>query len=154
MNAGELAVSDFFPPPYDIKEKTDARTQADDEGRQEGRGEDRHEGVQVGDAAQRVEGRAQGEEPQAGGGDRLVGVGPEAPQVRRKFRVFLHDGVTHDMNVLSWPDFIGQMIVCHGLLLERAWIPEHMIKLIAEIDESGSAAQNFSGNVVPLRRGP
>lgn len=58
------------------------------------------------------------------------------------------------MNVLSWPDFIGQMIVCHGLLLERAWIPEHMIKLIAEIDESGSAAQNFSGNVVPLRRGP
>lgn len=52
----------------------------------------------------------------------------------------------------AWPDFISQMIVCHGLLLEHAWIPEHMIKLIVELLDEQPVGAKYSGNVVELRK--
>ena len=66
-------------------------------------------------------------------------------------RVFLHDGTMHDMQIgIPMPAFIGNIIACHGLLFERAWIPESMIKLIAPLD--AQEKPDLGPNVVPLRR--
>lgn len=93
-------------------------------------------------------------DPLSDEGDRAVEERAEAQVKLRRFRVFLHgpEGQFHDLNIVSWPDFIQQMIVCHGLLLEHAWIPEHMIKLIVEVVNTQPVEAKYSGNVVELRK--
>lgn len=148
-----------FPLHYFIQESNHAGTQAEDQGR-EARGGEADDGrVQERHAAGREQDRPQGQERQAGGGDRAQGERPvEEAQVRRRLRVFLHDpdDKYHDLTLRpdpnAWPDFISQMIVCHGLLLEHAWIPEHMIKLIVELLDEQPVGAKYSGNVVELKR--
>jgi hypothetical protein len=132
--------------------------------------------VQVGDVAQRVQERPEGDGPEAGYRDRterkwaeqtpltageveekLIGIEKAAAQERKVLnaktvRVFLRDGTYVDVHfTISWSDWMLQVLNWRGIMFEPAgWIPIDLIRLIAPPTAQGDA--QLGENVVPFKK--
>jgi hypothetical protein len=131
--------------------------------RQEGKDEEGNDGIQRQEAALGVEGRPEGEEPEAGDCDRPEGVGSEQAEggvdeeeaegrqlLNRQIVIVLKDGHALTCPVtIPWLDWMQQLFNAHGVLYAYGWIPIELIKYIAPAFEQ-DAEQALPDNVVPL----
>ena len=56
--------------------------------------------------------------------------------------------------VVPWSQWLAALHAFQGIAHDRGFIPLHSIRYCVHLDEAGEPAQQYEGNVVPLKRSP